>query len=186
MLWLHDVHELLSNKSGAAEAGQTGKGGKQGHAKSTNPSANSKGKGNKDAAADNKRSKGKSQSKGKGKGKGGADADRYKKDLCKAFSSKKGCQFGSKCKFAHGATDLITSDSIHATTGSDASPRKSRLQPTDFELLGQIVSHIIKSTDQTGAILIFVPGLAEIKRVGSLLSAECSVLCVTFSTRSAP
>lgn len=31
---------------------------------------------------------------------------RYKTMMCKHFNTEEGCQYGEKCQFAHGATDL--------------------------------------------------------------------------------
>lgn len=33
---------------------------------------------------------------------------RYKTMMCKHFSTEEGCQYGEKCQFAHGVTDLRT------------------------------------------------------------------------------
>jgi len=35
---------------------------------------------------------------------------KYKTMLCKHFETNKGCSFGEKCQFAHGATELRPSN----------------------------------------------------------------------------
>lgn len=38
------------------------------------------------------------------------NASKYKTMLCKHFETNKGCSFGDKCQFAHGAAELRPSN----------------------------------------------------------------------------
>eukprot|EP00658_Telonema_sp_P-2_P064712 TRINITY_DN5390_c0_g1_i1.p1 TRINITY_DN5390_c0_g1~~TRINITY_DN5390_c0_g1_i1.p1 ORF type:complete len:164 (+),score=52.02 TRINITY_DN5390_c0_g1_i1:193-684(+) len=116
-IWLDDLEQLTAINSSQDRQ----KGAKSGR---------SKGKG--ERGREGKGAGGKSSGKGdtwskRGKGKG--DAARYKTDLCKSFTSKRGCQFGDRCIFAHGKVEL-SSTRAPGTTGEES---RVCLAPIDYD-----------------------------------------------------
>eukprot|EP00656_Telonema_subtile_P018385 TRINITY_DN19928_c0_g1_i1.p1 TRINITY_DN19928_c0_g1~~TRINITY_DN19928_c0_g1_i1.p1 ORF type:complete len:592 (+),score=128.96 TRINITY_DN19928_c0_g1_i1:79-1854(+) len=168
--------DALTELTGAAPEGEPRHGGAKGKGGDGSKGA---GKGKKE----NSSSKAKSS---KGKGSKGPDEARFKNDLCKQFGTKRGCVYGDKCHFAHGKGELIARSpgtgkgtstgkggkgastgkgGKGASTGKGKSTGSNKLASIDYNLLTEVVQHIMKSSDPSGAVLVFVPGLAEIKRV---------------------
>lgn len=146
VLWLPQVLDLL----GTEELPARGKG--------------SKGKGRQRTKASLKEKCEETSNGGKG-GKGA----KHVQGMCTNFNTKRGCKYGKKCKFMHAKPDtkgcaVNTSNTSEGCT--QQSPNKStRLDPIDYGLLTRIVGHILDESDGDGAVLVFVPGISEIKRV---------------------